>query len=120
MDTILHHLQNHGMIQFPCKYQLTMVTHGLKVVRDFVHPQYIYVYTSLSISSEGAWQKETVPREVRRQERRVVHRSHGIRADHRMSTFRPFGGQCPWMSVLFFSLAWLEIDGFRECSGLPF
>ena len=32
-------VQKPGMIRFPCKYQQTMVSHGFKVVQDFVHPQ---------------------------------------------------------------------------------
>ena len=38
MDKILHHLRNPGMM-IPCKYQPTMVSHGVQVAQDFVHPQ---------------------------------------------------------------------------------
>ena len=36
-----HHLRSRGMIRFPCNYQQTMVSHGFKVVQDFVIPQYL-------------------------------------------------------------------------------
>ena len=40
MDEFLHHLRIPGIIRFPFKNQQIMVSHGFKVVQDFVHPQY--------------------------------------------------------------------------------
>ena len=37
MDEILHHPRNPGMM-----IPLQMVSHGFKVVQDFVHPQYVF------------------------------------------------------------------------------
>ena len=34
--SILHHLRNHRMIRFPCKYQQSMVSHGLKEVQEIL------------------------------------------------------------------------------------
>ena len=36
----LHHRRNPGMIRFPCKNQQTIVSPGVQVVQDCVHPQW--------------------------------------------------------------------------------
>ena len=43
MDEICsHHLRNPGMIRFPCECQRTTVSHGFKVVQEFVHSRTPY------------------------------------------------------------------------------
>ena len=48
--SISHHLKNPGRIRFPGKYQQTMVSHGFKVVQDFVHPQYFHLPISVEVA----------------------------------------------------------------------
>ena len=58
MDKILH-LRDPGRT-IPCEYQETMVSHGFRVVQDFVHPQYrcIYMYSMCVYAEVGEESKK--------------------------------------------------------------